>query len=208
MIDYLQKLITWSAQKTASVAVADQDEKQRVGMRLAYIYLALDLALARDLALKYSLQIAHLYGIDLGIDYALLYAWLMADIFATIQDFDKVVKYVSKYQNYWSDILEIVEQFELDKATQQFMTAKLPPLTPPTVDAGQAAWRPFADRLLALMREERDIGREWNLSREQIQSLNTYFRASALLVECLKLAEVEDRAAIYARLLMPVATTD
>lgn len=53
------------------------------------------------------------------------------------------------------------------------------------------------------MLKYRDIGHHWRLATEQIQSLYHYFYATHLLVECLDVAYVTDRAAIEDRLLRP-----
>jgi hypothetical protein len=46
----------------------------------------------------------------------------------------------------------------------------------------------------------------WELNREQEARFADYLRASTLLLDCLKLAYVSDRAAIENRLLLPPAT--
>lgn len=50
------------------------------------------------------------------------------------------------------------------------------------------------------MIEQRDIGREWDVDYRQVAN---YLEANQLLVDCLQLAVVSDRAGIEAGLLLP-----
>jgi len=51
-----------------------------------------------------------------------------------------------------------------------------------------------------------DYEREWNLTTVQAECLTRYLMANQLLVECLRLAAVSNRAGIEARLLLPPGT--
>jgi hypothetical protein len=73
----------------------------------------------------------------------------------------------------------------------------------PVTDTPPEAWSSFADELRSIMITHRNIGHEWNFAPEQIERLNTYFEANRLLVECLNLACVSNRAAIEDSLLLP-----
>jgi len=53
------------------------------------------------------------------------------------------------------------------------------------------------------MIEHRDIGHDWRFTDEQVTRLANYFYAVNLLVECLDLGHVSNRAAIENRLLLP-----
>jgi hypothetical protein len=53
------------------------------------------------------------------------------------------------------------------------------------------------------MIEHRDIGHDRRFTREQAKRLERYFYTAELLVQCLNLAVVTDRAAIEDRLLLP-----
>jgi hypothetical protein len=74
-------------------------------------------------------------------------------------------------------------------------------LRPPARGASQRVWLAFADQLRAIMAAHRNIGQEWNFTQEQVSGLSHYFNANRLLVKCLDLAYVSDRAAIENRLL-------
>jgi hypothetical protein len=70
-------------------------------------------------------------------------------------------------------------------------------------DASTRDWRAFADCIQRIMIEHRDIGHNWNFIEDQAHCLERYFYAAELLVQCLNLAVVTDRAAIENRLLLP-----
>ena len=63
----------------------------------------------------------------------------------------------------------------------------------------------FTDGLRTVMREERDIGHDWQFNDKQWDKLNAYFTANKLLIDCLDLAYVSDRQAILDGLLAPPA---
>ncbi|MCP4538314.1 MAG: NACHT domain-containing protein [Chloroflexi bacterium] len=94
----------------------------------------------------------------------------------------------------------------LDRAQKLGLNAlyqALSALAPPAAGASAKDWSTFANRLQEIMIEHRDIGHNWNFTREQTQRLDRYFYAAELLVQCLNLAVVTDRAAIENRLLLP-----
>jgi len=63
----------------------------------------------------------------------------------------------------------------------------------------------FNRQLRAVALEHRDVGHQWKLSREQWALLADYLEANRLLVECLQVATLPDRAAVEAQLLLPPA---
>jgi hypothetical protein len=69
--------------------------------------------------------------------------------------------------------------------------------------ASGQGWQQCADVLFAMLRDQRDLGREWSFSREDVGKLNDYFYANELLVQCLKVAAVADRQAVLQGLLLP-----
>lgn len=66
-------------------------------------------------------------------------------------------------------------------------------------------WQQYADRLFALLRGQRDLGREWKFSDKDLYNLGNYFYGNDLLVQCLKVAAVTDRQAVLNNLLLPPA---
>ncbi len=64
-------------------------------------------------------------------------------------------------------------------------------------------WIDFTKQLRSIARNNRLIGEEWKLSREQLDKLRQYNKANLLLINCLKLAYVSDRALIERSLLLP-----
>ncbi|MBN1875912.1 MAG: hypothetical protein JXA33_16940 [Anaerolineae bacterium] len=85
------------------------------------------------------------------------------------------------------------------------LATALDALSLPPNEAPAAAWDKFAHDLQAIMIQHRDIGHNWDFTEEQAETLEHYFVAACLLVECLNVANISaaDRAAIEDRLLLP-----
>lgn len=83
------------------------------------------------------------------------------------------------------------------------LAAALAALSVPTESTLQAAWHEFNAQLRQLMLEHRDLGHDWNLSQEQVNTLANYLKANLLLLECLDVAHVTNRDAIKNSLLSP-----
>jgi hypothetical protein len=75
----------------------------------------------------------------------------------------------------------------------------------PSSIADLSAWQHYADALFTILRDERDLGHEWEFTDEVSRKLNDYFYANELLVQCLKVAAVSDREAVLQGLLLPPA---
>jgi hypothetical protein len=73
----------------------------------------------------------------------------------------------------------------------------------PAPNASWQDWQQYANALFAILRDERDLWREWEFSQKEIDTLNDYFYAQELLMQCLKVAVVSDRQAILQGLLSP-----
>jgi len=76
-------------------------------------------------------------------------------------------------------------------------------LTYPARNASEKDGKVFVTQLQRIMIEYRDIGHDWDLTEEQKETLERYYKATHLLVECLDVAYVTDRSAIEERLLLP-----
>lgn len=75
-------------------------------------------------------------------------------------------------------------------------------LVAPSANADKKAWQAFQARWRAIALEQRDL-RAWQLTEAQEASLEKYLAGTQLLVACLKVANVNDRAAIEAGILAP-----
>lgn len=97
----------------------------------------------------------------------------------------------------------------LDKVVESSQTVApqlyeaLRQLTPSKPSASEAEWQTFSQTLRHFMQTQRDLGHERALNREQVERLDTYLAANRLLVACLQVAYVSDRAEIEAGLLLP-----
>lgn len=101
-----------------------------------------------------------------------------------------------------SEMVAQLDQFCRDANLPDLQTA-LAALPLPTANATDAELQAFATRLAEIARAHRDLGHEWNLSKEQHELLEKYLQANLLFVECLNLAYVPDRAAIENQILLP-----
>lgn len=155
---------------------------------------ALDIerSLSLDLAFAIETEIA------LGFDYEINYRWTIACSLAGLVSTDKFTPQRRSYGMSFPALIQMAADADLPTVVE-----RLSLLTLPGGQARQAVWQAFADQLLIIMQEERDLGRAWNLSRKQLDRLNTYFAANELLVKCLELAYVSDRQAILNGLLAP-----
>ena len=64
-------------------------------------------------------------------------------------------------------------------------------------------WQQYADAVLILLCDKRELEHEWNFHHEDVAKLDNYFYANELLVQCLKVAAVADRQAVLQGLLRP-----
>ncbi|MBN2394577.1 MAG: NACHT domain-containing NTPase [Anaerolineae bacterium] len=74
---------------------------------------------------------------------------------------------------------------------------------PLTENVHNVAGQDFAAQLHTNIVENYDIGYDWDFTEEQARAMEHYFTAANLLVECLDVAYVTDRATIEDRLLLP-----
>jgi hypothetical protein len=168
--------------------------------------LALDLARALDLALALALDLDLARALDLdldpelALDVMLFYLLLIAQAFEANWDNEEIRREAPAFARY----LQKVTTFVRDTHTGELADA-LEQLEIPGEEIADDAWRSFINALQPLMQQHRDIGHEWQLSDKQVWRLGTYLEASKLLLDCLNLAVVSDRAAIENRLLLPPA---
>ena len=166
--------------------------------------LALDrsLALARDLAHEresvLSLSLSRATTSLVGFDYGLYYAWAHASIFANKQLAQEWRTGMQQFRSLVNGVVALANEAGMINLAQQ-LTA----LSCPTPGASKQGWQQYASALFAMLRDERDPGRKWNLHHADVNKLNNYFYANELLVQCLKVAVVTDRRAVLNGLLLP-----
>ena len=165
---------------------------------LAY-YTDIDIVLAHNHALAHDLARATTSSV--GFDYGLYSAWGYAALFAT----EGIEHQKQEWQIAKQQFLELIQgivtlagEAGLGETAQGLRASAIPGPT-----ATQQAWQEYADTLFAILRDERDLGREWGFSREDVDRLNDYFYANELLIQCLNVAAVSDREGILQGLLLP-----
>jgi len=150
---------------------------------------------------------------DLKIDFSLVFIQQFALIFFTGQGHQTTFKENKrKFSIYFKEIVDLYQQKNLTE-----LHHALSSLTIPNVNNSKEAlvifteykeWAVFAEDLRKIMQTHRNIGHEWNFTTEQLKLLRRYFEANQLLVECLNLAVVSDRAGIENSLLLPPSNYD
>jgi len=140
-----------------------------------------------------------------GFDYGLYYVWSYAKFFAaeSLDRTDQWQDIMKAMPTLMEGVVGLAEEGGLPTLVQQCLAMPLPS---PIADA--QAWQHYADALFAILRDERDLGHEWNFTDDAIHKFDAYFYAHELLVECLKVAAVSDRQGILNGLLLPPDITE
>jgi len=133
----------------------------------------------------------------LKIDYSLAMALLVTRRLSRSDndEFQKVRDKIPKVARLCSELINKCQEFPK-------LHAELQNLTLPNENDRQSVWQEFEKQLRDIMQRHRNIGHEWNLTKEQSGKLDSYLEANELLVECLKLAMVSDRKVIEDRVLL------
>jgi len=154
----------------------------------------LDLARALDLDLARALYLD--LDPELSIDYLLYIALQVSLIFEETLRYQEIRSEIPKFKQFFSKLINHCNSLPS-------LSQTLRSLTIPSSRNKQSEWAVFERELRGIMQRERNIGHEWDLTEEQIETLNTYLRANLLMLEYLKLAAVSDRKAIEDSVLLP-----
>jgi len=155
---------------------------------------ARDLARDLDRALDRSLNLD--LDLDLSIDYLLRIALQVSLIFEKTWLYPEIRSKALEFKKFFSEVVNRCNSLpSLSQALQS--------LSVPNSQSKPEAWEKFANELRIIMQRERNIGHEWNLTKKQVDTLETYLRANLFMLECLKLAAVSDRKAIEDSVLLP-----
>ena len=216
----LIQLLDWAAQKGHEMPYASSDLYSGVYLRSFYTHLALELAITR--ALRYALTASHARILSQTLVRARSYQKHMEHQHALpphgvldqalIQALDLTLDHT--LTEHHSPKLDQAQVRLLSQAIQQakklcqslhFSTlyAHLQKLDVPTVQDNLSAWKKFGQHLQQLIFNERNIGNNWELNWSQIETLETYLYAANLMVLCLDLAYLTNRATTEAGLLLP-----
>jgi len=219
----LVALLQWTHDKANSV-----NTTYKIGdVRSFYLFLALararDPALARDLArdlafdlafdlylYRYSdsnLDLALALALDLArardrtrarlsIDYSLHIALQVSVIFKETEHYEEICSKIPKLKQSFSKVTDRCNSLPS-------LSQALHSLVIPDSQSKQSEWAVFGKKLRGIMQSELNIGYEWNLTKQQIKTLETYLQANLLMLEYLRLAAVSDRKAIEDSVLLP-----
>jgi len=200
----LVALLQWADKKALVV-----ETSHKIGaVRSFYFFLAhdralahdhaLDLALAHDRSLARDLALALALALDpeFSIDYLLHTVLQVGLIFKKIKDYQNIRSNIPKFKQSFS---KVINRSGLLYSLSQALRS----LAIPSTRSKQSEWEVFERELRPIMQRERNIGYEWNLTEQQMETLETYLRANLLMLECLKLAAVSNRKAIEDSVLLP-----
>lgn len=162
------------------------DQALDVNLSDSDFILVLDLALALDRSLDRSLSIDYLLHIALQINLIFKETWYYPEICSNIP----------KFKQFFSEVINRC-------STLSSLSQALRSLAVPSSRSKRSEWEVFEGKLRGIMQRERNIGHEWDLTEQQIKTLETYLRANLLMLEYLKLAAVSDRKAIENSVLLP-----
>lgn len=180
----LRGLLSWASRKSASI------EGGNWILRLNYLHLAVhyasrssDLKRSLDYAITYVLNPSH--NIEFDLDRTLNDIYYQTRIYNRVSDLPIAI---SRARNLGLDRLaEDLKQLSLSLRNESFNRSQ------------------FADRLLGLMAEHRDLGQVWDLTKAEEARLTEYIKATCSLQDYLKLAFMppEEKVAILDSLYSP-----
>jgi hypothetical protein len=151
--------------------------------------------------LELTRTLAESTSLEVGIDYGLSYIWLYATLFGS-----KKLDYTNEY---WQPVFKNISRLVngvvtlAREAGRGQLVYKLLKQSIPLPNASGQDWLQYADELLAILQNERELGHEWYLSGKEGDKLASYFYANEVLVQCLKVAVVSDRQAVFKDLMVP-----
>lgn len=141
-------------------------------------------------------NLTQLYGFDVGLDYGLGYALKLARFLGRFHYDEQVQRHSAEYVDYYEKVINLCIQNNFTPVAQNLSSLHIP-----DKDESQDAWVTFTERLRNVLQTERNIGYEWELTRDEAEQLNTYLRANSLYAQCLDLAYVQNRQAFLNRIL-------
>jgi hypothetical protein len=217
--EQLQQFLMWVNQKSFSVKVP----YKAAAVRAFYcsVAFARDLAVTQDLDLDgvgdlaraFSLDIYHDHNFDIIVDLNLgrilarahELTHSMNHALASYRDFNFNLPFV--------DILDLKLSLELDLEFKQALQQLRTRLSNPHDQERFKQWwqtngKAWTEQLRAVMIKYRNIGHDWQLSKEQREVIKQYYHANKLLIDCLNNASnvtPEVRSHIEETLLLPIA---
>jgi predicted NACHT family NTPase len=194
----LTKLLEWSDKRSASIP----DVSWLV--RPYYLYTELYFA-SRSRIGTYVKALTHAF------DYVLAYSFEHAHkrALAIDRDLSYVLYYAFDLDRRFIDILKLAGDFAHELGLNE-LEKELAELSIPINKANAAEWSEFVDKLRTLMIKHRDIGHEWNLTKQQEAQFIDYLNATRLLRDCLELATMspDEKQIIQNSLYLPPARAE
>ncbi|MBI1877712.1 MAG: NACHT domain-containing protein [Chloroflexi bacterium] len=191
----LVELVHWAKQKGARDYATVGYEGRSFGLTLTVVLTldhALNPTLVRDLMNFLNLDLDR--ALDLNL--ALFLNLALAHDLVVALGYDREFVYAFTY--HFTEALKLSQKLNLSNLHQG-----LRHLTIPNKNSSALEWQIFTRDLRAIMTSQRDIGHFWNLTGAQSTRAYQYQKANLLLLNCLRLAYVSDRAGIENSLWLP-----
>lgn len=218
--EQLAALLCWAEGKAITVAT----HYQSLAVRAIYIYLATDrslasaltLALTLDPILSSDLHVSYTHERNLKLDRYLErefnsdFALDLAPRLAPALALDlalvlALTRLITRTRDFVRDFTLAVNRSRTraSKLGLIKLDEALSTLQIPREEQSADAWDSFIRQLRTIMVMHRNIGTDWQLSKQKRDVLNTYLKANLLLIKCLDVAYVSNRQAIKDSLLLP-----
>ncbi|HIK03243.1 MAG TPA: NACHT domain-containing NTPase [Trichormus sp. M33_DOE_039] len=205
--DQLQKFLTWVEEKSCSVKTSYKSSAIRA------FYLSLSRSLYLDLSRSLSLSLSLSRSFDLYLDFY-LYLDLSRSRSLDLSRSLGLSRFLDLFRSldlYLDCSLDLY--LELKPLLQQLKDQLLNVYDPDAPEAFKYWWKEngqaWTEQLRAFMIEHRNIGHDWQFSKEQKELLQQYYDANKLLIDCLNsecYVSRDVRQHIEDTLLLPVKT--
>ncbi len=199
----LQTFLEWTNQKTNSL----QFSYKSVSMRAFYAYIAfcacnLGISHTLDLARELDFSLNRALAINRALDHT---RSIDLDLARSI-DLNRMITFDINYAITLDIAIEIG-----DDILQQVLQ-KLKNQLPKDLDKSSKWWESngeqWRNKLRQVWIDHRNIGHDWQFTKEQVELLNQYYAANLLLVECMNRSDVsvQVREEIESTLLLPISS--
>jgi hypothetical protein len=125
------------------------------------------------------------------LDFNLFYLYQILQIYSCAKPNEESIYLYSKIANYYENVVE-----SCISSKQIGFHDILKNLSFPAQNASNSYWKNFVEEVEIILKEQRDLYFDWNLTQEQIDRLPKYFYTIGLLLECMEIKQPPNRDAI------------
>ncbi len=186
------ELLKWVNQKADAVQI----KCKSAAVRTIYIHNTHVLSFVRAYAFFLGINMGLFISIDFGSrDFSLTFNRASGNELAV--DLDSILDFILFHARSYSSFPTINRAKKLSQDMGLIELHKaLAALAVPVEGAGIEERKRFVKELQKIMIEHRNIGHDWNFTKEEVNNLKNYLGATKLLVDCLNVANVSGRGEI------------